>query len=61
MKITLAGHDFNAVFEDQRSPATCAAFRAAMPFASQVVHPPLIGRQGRSLVILFESKNELAN
>jgi hypothetical protein len=38
MNITIAGHVFEAVFEDEKSPATCAAFRAAMPFAGQVVH-----------------------
>ena len=38
MKITIADHRFNAVFEDDKSPATCDAFRAVMPFESQVVH-----------------------
>ena len=38
MKITIAGHSFEAVFENEKSPATCAAFRKVMPFASQVVH-----------------------
>lgn len=38
MKITIANHRFNAVFEDDKSPATCDAFRAVMPFESQVVH-----------------------
>ncbi|MBT8434964.1 MAG: DUF3830 family protein [Gammaproteobacteria bacterium] len=38
MKIKIAGHRFNAVFEDDKSPASCDAFRAVMPFQSQVVH-----------------------
>ena len=38
MKITIADFSFDAVFEEQKSPATCAAFRQTMPFESQVVH-----------------------
>ncbi len=38
MKITIADHRFNAVFEDEKSPASCDAFRVVMPFESQVVH-----------------------
>jgi hypothetical protein len=38
MKIKIAGHSFEAVFETDKSPATCAAFQAAMPFESRVVH-----------------------
>lgn len=38
MKITIADHRFNAVFEDDKSPVTCDVFRAVMPFESQVVH-----------------------
>ncbi|MDH3636809.1 MAG: DUF3830 family protein, partial [Gammaproteobacteria bacterium] len=38
MKITIAGHRFDADFEDVRSPATCDSFRAVMPFESEVVH-----------------------
>ncbi len=38
MKITIAEHSFDAVFEEDKSPASCAAFQAAMPFASQIVH-----------------------
>jgi hypothetical protein len=38
MKITIAGQAFDAVFETSKSPASCAAFRAAMPFESRVVH-----------------------
>ena len=38
MIIEIDGHSFDAVFEESRSPATCAAFRNEMPFESQVVH-----------------------
>ncbi len=38
MKIKIADHNFNAVFEAEKSPATCAAFKAAMPFAGKIVH-----------------------
>jgi hypothetical protein len=38
MKIKIAGHSFEAVFKTDKSPATCAAFQAAMPFESRVVH-----------------------
>ncbi|MCP4980322.1 MAG: DUF3830 family protein [Gammaproteobacteria bacterium] len=38
MKITIAEHSFDAVFEEEKSPASCTAFQAAMPFASQIVH-----------------------
>ena len=38
MRITIDGQRFDAVFETDRSPATCAAFQQAMPFSSQVVH-----------------------
>jgi hypothetical protein len=38
MKIVIAGHGFEARFETEKSPATCAAFQRAMPFASKVVH-----------------------
>jgi hypothetical protein len=38
MKIKIAGHSFEAVFEADKSPATCAAFQAAMPFESRIVH-----------------------
>ncbi len=29
---------FDAQFEEEAAPRTCAAFRAAMPFSSQIVH-----------------------
>ncbi len=38
MKIKIADHNFDAVFEAEKSPATCAAFKAAMPFAGKIVH-----------------------
>ncbi len=38
MQIEIDGQPFSARFEEDRSPATCAAFRAAMPFSSQIVH-----------------------
>ncbi|MGB0907021.1 MAG: DUF3830 family protein [Maricaulaceae bacterium] len=38
MIITIDGHDFEAVFEDSKSPKTCAAFRQAMPFVGNIVH-----------------------
>ena len=38
MKITIADHCFYAVFETDKSPASCAAFQRAMPFASKIVH-----------------------
>lgn len=38
MIIEIEGYEFNAVFEDAKSPDTCAAFRKEMPFASKIVH-----------------------
>ncbi len=38
MIIEIDGHAFQAIFEDDRSPQTCAAFRSAMPFESRIVH-----------------------
>lgn len=38
MIIEIDNHPFNAIFEETASPATCAAFRRAMPFAGEVVH-----------------------
>lgn len=38
MKITIAGQSFDALFEISKSPASCAAFQAVMPFESRVVH-----------------------
>jgi len=38
MKVIIDGQVFEAVLETGRSPATCAAFTAAMPFASRIVH-----------------------
>ena len=38
MIITIDGHRFEAQFEDDKSPDTCAAFRNAMPFTGEIVH-----------------------
>jgi len=38
MKIHIAEQVFDAVFETEKSPATCAAFEKAMPFESKIVH-----------------------
>ena len=38
MKIIIADHGFDADFETDKSPETCAAFQRAMPFESRVVH-----------------------
>ena len=38
MKIKIGNHDFEAKFEEGKSPDSCAAFRTAMPFESKVVH-----------------------
>jgi len=38
MKIIIADHGFEARFEAEKSPETCAAFQRAMPFESRIVH-----------------------
>ena len=38
MKIIIEGEVFDAVMEREKSPATCTAFAAAMPFESRIVH-----------------------
>lgn len=38
MKIEIDGHIFDAKFEQDKSPATCDAFRNAMPFEGGIVH-----------------------
>jgi hypothetical protein len=38
MTITIDDFPFNARFEDEGSPETCASFRKEMPFSSHVVH-----------------------
>lgn len=38
MKIEIDGYEFDAVFEQEKSPLTCAAFREAMPFSGEIVH-----------------------
>lgn len=38
MIIEIDGHAFDAIFENEKSPKTCEAFRQVMPFNSHVVH-----------------------
>jgi len=38
MIIEIDGHKFDSVFEEKKSPKTCAIFRRAMPFESEIVH-----------------------
>ena len=38
MIIEIDGWTFEAVFEERKSPATCQAFREAMPFDGEIVH-----------------------
>jgi hypothetical protein len=38
MKIKIGEIEFEAIFEDKKSPETCAAFRSRMPFESKIVH-----------------------
>ena len=38
MIIKIAGHTFDAVFEESRSPKTCEAFRKGLPFEGHIVH-----------------------
>ncbi|MBN9673909.1 DUF3830 family protein [Roseibium aggregatum] len=38
LKITIAGVEFDARFEEEKAPRTVAAFRAQLPYKSQVVH-----------------------
>ena len=38
MKIEIDGHQFDAIFEQDKSPATCDAFRRVMPFRGNIVH-----------------------
>jgi hypothetical protein len=38
MIIEIDGNRFEAVFEEEKSPKTCVAFRKVMPFESQIVH-----------------------
>ena len=38
MIIEIDGHKFEAVFEENKSPKTCSAFRREMPFEGQIVH-----------------------
>ncbi|MBR9893271.1 DUF3830 family protein [bacterium] len=38
LKVTIAGIEFDARFEEDAAPKTVAAFRAQMPYTSKVVH-----------------------
>ena len=38
MKVIIDGQTFDAEFETDKSPASCAAFQRAMPFTSKIVH-----------------------
>ena len=38
LRITAGQFTFSAVMEEQRAPATCAAFKARLPFDSQIIH-----------------------
>lgn len=38
MIIEIDNHKFQAVFEENKSPQSCEAFKKQMPFASKVVH-----------------------
>jgi hypothetical protein len=38
LKITIAGIPFDARFEEEKAPKTCAAFKARLPFESRIVH-----------------------
>ncbi len=38
LKVTIAGIEFDARFEEAAAPKTVAAFRAQMPYTSKVVH-----------------------
>lgn len=38
MIIEIDGYKFDAVFEIEKSPGTCDAFRNAMPFSGEIVH-----------------------
>ena len=38
MKIVIDGQPFEARFETEKSPVTCATFQRAMPFESRIVH-----------------------
>jgi hypothetical protein len=38
LKVTIAGMNFDARFEDEKAPKTVAAFRKHLPFESKIVH-----------------------
>jgi len=38
MIIEIDGHIFDAIFEETKSPKTCAAFQKSMPFQGEIIH-----------------------
>lgn len=38
LKVTIAGMEFDARFETEKAPATCAAFATRLPFVGKAVH-----------------------
>ncbi len=38
IRITAGPHEFRARFEDAAAPATCAAFRAVLPYSERIIH-----------------------
>ena len=38
MIIEIDGHQFDAIFEESKSPKTCEIFRKEMPFKGEIVH-----------------------
>ena len=38
IRITAGGLTFDARFEEEKAPLTCAAFRSQMPFRGEIVH-----------------------
>ncbi len=46
LTITVGDLTFAARFEEDAAPATCAAFRAVLPFVSQLIHARWSGEAG---------------
>ena len=46
VRITVGDLTFAARFEDEAAPATCAAFRAVLPFVSQLIQARWSGESG---------------
>ena len=38
IRITAGPYEFRARFEDAAAPATCAAFRAVLPYSERIIH-----------------------